>query len=165
MPPLKGNFGHGKAPSHTLVSRYALGEEIGRGASGLVYKVRGGTLAPRGHASAPGCAERGARPWPVRIDCVYSLCATAGVAPPSGTCRPRCTASYAVGLTRPPPVPLQALNIQTGGMVAIKQVTLRGVSKEQLNLLQQEINLLKLLTNPYIVEYIESFNTKVPHME
>jgi serine/threonine protein kinase len=99
-------------------------------------------------------------------------------------------------------------------MVAIKQVTLRGVSKEQLNLLQQaqaarcpeqpsplrrtallslaserswhspsayvpaagsarrtlrapafparpqEINLLKLLTNPYIVEYIESFNTK-----
>ena len=24
----------------------------------------------------------------------------------------------------------------------------------------QEINLLKLLTNPYIVEYIESFNTK-----
>lgn len=44
--------------------------------------------------------------------------------------------------------------------MAIKQVTLRGVSKEQLNLLQQEINLLKLLTNPYIVEYIESFNTK-----
>ena len=41
------------------------------------------------------------------------------------------------------------------------QVTLRGVSKEQLHFLQQEINLLKLLTNPYIVEYIESFNTKV----
>jgi len=61
----------------------------------------------------------------------------------------------------PPTTAAQALNIQTGGMVAIKQVTLRGVSKEQLHLLQQEINLLKLLTNPYIVEYIESFNTKV----
>jgi len=88
MPPPKIG---GKAAPHSLNSRYTLGEEIGRGASGLVYK---------------------------------------------------------------------ALNTQTGGMVAIKQVTLRGVSKEQLNLLQQEINLLKLLTNPYIVEYIESFNTK-----
>eukprot|EP00967_Tisochrysis_lutea_P068010 scaffold88981_cov32-Tisochrysis_lutea.AAC.9 len=40
MAPLKGNFGHGKAQGQTLVSRYTLGEEIGRGASGLVYKVR-----------------------------------------------------------------------------------------------------------------------------
>ena len=36
---------------------------------------------------------------------------------------------------RASPLP-QALNTQTGGMVAIKQVTLRGVSKEQLDLLQ-----------------------------
>jgi len=40
MPPYKANFGHGQTRSHTLVGRYTLGEEIGRGASGLVYKVR-----------------------------------------------------------------------------------------------------------------------------
>mmetsp|Transcript_71417 Transcript_71417/g.118681 ORF Transcript_71417/g.118681 Transcript_71417/m.118681 type:complete len:1176 (-) Transcript_71417:366-3893(-) len=87
-----GLFANSKGlQSRTLASRYALGEEIGRGASGLVFK---------------------------------------------------------------------ALNVHTGGMTAIKQVTLRGVSKDQLHLLQREIDLLKLLKNPYIVEYIESFNTK-----
>ena len=54
----------------------------------------------------------------------------------------------------------KALNLQTGAFVAIKEVTLRGVSKDQLQLLQREIDLLKLLENPYIVEYRESFNTK-----
>ena len=54
----------------------------------------------------------------------------------------------------------KALNLQTGGMVAIKKVALRGESKDQLQLLQREIDLLKLLKNPYIVEYRESFNTK-----
>ena len=53
----------------------------------------------------------------------------------------------------------RALNLQTGGMVAIKKVALRGESKDQLQLLQREIDLLKLLKNPYIVEYRESFNT------
>ena len=53
----------------------------------------------------------------------------------------------------------KALNLQTGGMVAIKKVALRGESKDQLQLLQREIDLLKLLKNPYIVEYRESFNT------
>ena len=53
----------------------------------------------------------------------------------------------------------KALNLQTGAFVAIKEVTLRGVSKDQLQLLQREIDLLKLLKNPYIVEYRESFNT------
>eukprot|EP00308_Calcidiscus_leptoporus_P005078 CAMPEP_0119378914 /NCGR_PEP_ID=MMETSP1334-20130426/50514_1 /TAXON_ID=127549 /ORGANISM="Calcidiscus leptoporus, Strain RCC1130" /LENGTH=282 /DNA_ID=CAMNT_0007398279 /DNA_START=10 /DNA_END=855 /DNA_ORIENTATION=+ len=57
-------------------------------------------------------------------------------------------------------VVFKALNLHTGGVVAVKQVTLRGVGKEQLGLLQREIDLLKLLKNPYIVEYIESFNTK-----
>ncbi len=47
----------------------------------------------------------------------------------------------------------KALNLQTGAFVAIKEVTLRGVSKDQLQLLQREIDLLKLLENPYIVEY------------
>ena len=54
----------------------------------------------------------------------------------------------------------KALNLQTGGMVAIKEVQLRGESKDQLQLLQREIDLLKLLKNPYIVEYRESFNTR-----
>ena len=57
-------------------------------------------------------------------------------------------------------VVFKALNLQTGAFVAIKEVTLRGVSKDQLQLLQREIDLLKLLENPYIVEYRESFNTK-----
>ena len=56
-------------------------------------------------------------------------------------------------------VVFKALNLQTGGMVAIKKVALRGESKDQLQLLQREIDLLKLLKNPYIVEYRESFNT------
>mgnify|MGYP002047754092 CR=1 FL=1 len=34
-----------------------------------------------------------------------------------------------------------------------------GESKDQMQLLQREIDLLKLLKNPYIVEYRESFNT------
>ena len=54
----------------------------------------------------------------------------------------------------------KALNFQTGGAVAIKEVALRGVSRDQLQLLQREIDLLKLLKNPYIVEYRESFNTR-----
>ena len=54
----------------------------------------------------------------------------------------------------------KALNFQTGGTVAIKEVALRGVGKDQLQLLQREIDLLKLLKNPYIVEYRESFNTR-----
>ena len=53
----------------------------------------------------------------------------------------------------------KALNLQTGAFVAIKKVALRGESKDQLLLLQREIDLLKLLKNPYIVEYRESFNT------
>ena len=56
-------------------------------------------------------------------------------------------------------VVLKALNLQTGGVVAIKKVPLRGESKDHLQLLQREIDLLKLLKNPYIVEYRESFNT------
>ena len=80
-----------KVSGHKLDTQYTLGEEIGRGASGVVFK---------------------------------------------------------------------ALNLHTGGVVAVKQVTLRGVGKEQLGLLQREIDLLKLLENPYIVEYRESFNTK-----
>ena len=55
----------------------------------------------------------------------------------------------------------KALNLQTGGMVAIKKVALRDhSSKDQLQLLQREIDLLKLLKNPYIVKYMESFNTR-----
>ena len=54
----------------------------------------------------------------------------------------------------------KALNFQTGGAVAIKEVALRGVSRDQLQLLQREIDLLKLLKNPFIVEYIESYNTR-----
>ena len=79
-----------EARHNLLASKYSLADEIGRGASGVVYK---------------------------------------------------------------------ALNMQTGGMVAVKKVALRGESKDQLQLLQREIDLLKLLKNPYIVEYRESFNT------
>jgi serine/threonine protein kinase len=57
-------------------------------------------------------------------------------------------------------VVFKALDMQTGGMVAIKEVAIRGESKEQMQLLQREIDLLKLLKNPYIVEYHESFNTR-----
>ena len=53
----------------------------------------------------------------------------------------------------------KGLNLQTGAFVAIKKVALRGETKDQLQLLQREIDLLKLLKNPYIVEYRESFNT------
>lgn len=81
----------GRAKERTLASKYSIADEIGRGASGVVFK---------------------------------------------------------------------ALNLQTGGMVAIKEVALRGESKDQLHFLQREIDLLKLLKNPYIVEYRESFNTR-----
>ena len=54
----------------------------------------------------------------------------------------------------------KSLDIQTGGMVAVKEVAIRGESKDQMQLLQREIDLLKLLKNPYIVEYRESFNTR-----
>ena len=98
-PPLKftlsvaagGMAARGKEQGRIVGSRYTMGDEIGRGASGVVHK---------------------------------------------------------------------ALNFQTGGTVAIKEVALRGVGKDQLQLLQREIDLLKLLKNPYIVEYRESFNTR-----
>ena len=57
-------------------------------------------------------------------------------------------------------VVFKALDMQSGGMVAIKEVAIRGESKEQMQLLQREIDLLKLLKNPYIVGYRESFNTR-----
>ena len=54
----------------------------------------------------------------------------------------------------------KALDLRTGGVVAIKQVTLKTAGREELTALQREIDLLKLLKNPYIVKYMESFNTR-----
>ena len=54
----------------------------------------------------------------------------------------------------------KALDLRTGGVVAIKEVTLKTAGREELTLLQREIDLLKLLKNPYIVKYMESFNTR-----
>ncbi len=39
-------------------------------------------------------------------------------------------------------------------------MTLRGAGREQLMGLQREIELLRLLRNPYIVNYRESFSTQ-----
>ena len=54
----------------------------------------------------------------------------------------------------------KSLDLRTGGVVAIKEVTLKTAGREEKTALQREIDLLKLLTNPYIVSYKESFNTR-----
>ena len=61
---------------------------------------------------------------------------------------------------RPEPCTRASTFKPMGAFVAIKKVALHcGETKDQLQLLQREIDLLKLLKNPYIVEYRESFNT------
>jgi len=46
---------------------------------------------------------------------------------------------------------------QTGSFVAIKEVALNNITKEQIAPIQKEINLLKKLNHPNIVKYIGIF--------
>ncbi|KAI9204989.1 uncharacterized protein BJ171DRAFT_598587 [Polychytrium aggregatum] len=53
-----------------------------------------------------------------------------------------------------------ALNVETGEVVAIKQLKLNALSKHELALIMMEIDLLKELQHPKIVRYIGFFKTK-----
>jgi serine/threonine protein kinase len=48
----------------------------------------------------------------------------------------------------------KALNTETGQIVAIKQISISDISKDQLKVIQQEINLMKKLSHKNIVKYI-----------
>ncbi|KAI9142655.1 hypothetical protein BKA69DRAFT_1065643 [Paraphysoderma sedebokerense] len=54
----------------------------------------------------------------------------------------------------------RGLNLETGEVVAIKQIKLNGYDKSQLNSLTTEIDLLKKLQHPNIVKYLGSMRTK-----
>ena len=54
----------------------------------------------------------------------------------------------------------KATDTQTGGAVAIKQVSLSGITSENLQAVVGEIDLLKNLRHKNIVEYIGSFKTR-----
>ena len=47
-----------------------------------------------------------------------------------------------------------------GGLVAVKRISLRNLPKEQLETIEQEIFLLKKLSHPNIVSYIDTVRTK-----
>ncbi len=54
----------------------------------------------------------------------------------------------------------KALDTETATTVAIKQIDLHNISQEYINSIATEINLLKKLDHPYIVKYIDFFQTK-----
>ena len=54
----------------------------------------------------------------------------------------------------------RGLNLETGEVVAIKQIKLIGCPKAQLNSMMMEIDLLKKLNHKHIVRYIGFFKTK-----
>eukprot|EP01102_Stenamoeba_stenopodia_P002402 TRINITY_DN12221_c0_g1_i1.p1 TRINITY_DN12221_c0_g1~~TRINITY_DN12221_c0_g1_i1.p1 ORF type:complete len:853 (-),score=167.69 TRINITY_DN12221_c0_g1_i1:79-2637(-) len=54
----------------------------------------------------------------------------------------------------------RGLNIETGAFVAIKQITTRGLPKGQLGSIMSELQLLKELKHPNIVQYIALIETR-----
>lgn len=54
----------------------------------------------------------------------------------------------------------KALNSETGEFVAVKQISSSGMTKEQMTALASEVELMKLLKHPNIVNYLESITTK-----
>lgn len=54
----------------------------------------------------------------------------------------------------------RAFNVDTGQTVAIKQISLDSIPKDQLAGIRMEIDLLKKLRHDHIVTYLGSFNTK-----
>lgn len=55
----------------------------------------------------------------------------------------------------------KALNIETGQIVAIKQISISNISEDQANLIQKEISLMKRLSHKNIVKYIGKFYSDV----
>ncbi|XP_031500830.1 MAP3K epsilon protein kinase 1-like [Nymphaea colorata] len=54
----------------------------------------------------------------------------------------------------------KGLDLENGNYVAIKQVSLENIPQEDLNIIMQEIDLLKNLNHKNIVKYLGSFKTK-----
>ncbi|XP_011621140.1 MAP3K epsilon protein kinase 1 isoform X1 [Amborella trichopoda] len=54
----------------------------------------------------------------------------------------------------------KGLDLENGDFVAIKQVSLENIAQEDLNIIMQEIDLLKNLNHKNIVKYLGSFKTK-----
>ena len=57
-------------------------------------------------------------------------------------------------------VVFKGLNTETGVQVAVKRVSLKKCSKDQIETIHQEINLLKKLENDSIVRYIDHKQSK-----
>lgn len=53
----------------------------------------------------------------------------------------------------------RGLNVKTGATVAVKRVGLHGIPKEELEGIEMEINLLKNLSHPNIVKYIDAIRS------
>ncbi|RKO95097.1 Pkinase-domain-containing protein, partial [Caulochytrium protostelioides] len=54
----------------------------------------------------------------------------------------------------------QGLNIESGAVVAVKQIRTHDVPKAELKIIRAEITLLKELSHPNIVSYVGFENTK-----
>jgi serine/threonine protein kinase len=54
----------------------------------------------------------------------------------------------------------KGLDLENGDFVAIKQVSLENIPQEDLNIIMQEIDLLKNLNHKNIVKYLGSLKTK-----
>ncbi|GAB4850652.1 MAP3K epsilon protein kinase 1 [Ancistrocladus abbreviatus] len=54
----------------------------------------------------------------------------------------------------------KGLDLENGDFVAIKQVSLENIAQEDLNIIMQEIDLLKNLNHKNIVKYLGSLKTK-----
>ena len=54
----------------------------------------------------------------------------------------------------------KGVDLQTGDIVAIKQVSLENIAHEDLSSIMLEIDLLKALNHKNIVKYLGSFKTK-----
>ena len=47
----------------------------------------------------------------------------------------------------------RALNMSTGGMVAVKRIRLEGLKEDEISQLMKEVDLVKSLSHPSIVKY------------
>lgn len=47
----------------------------------------------------------------------------------------------------------RALNLNTGQMVAVKRISLQGLSEDEISNLMKEVDVLKRLSHPSIVKY------------
>jgi serine/threonine protein kinase len=128
-----------------LSDKYMLGEELGRGAYGQVLHARRAARPLRAERCRPACL-----PCPLAARAAH--CA-AGAAV-------RVRVRALTGRVGGAPQVFKGLDTRTGDCVAIKQLSLGGISQDNLAGIMGEIELLKNLNHPNIVKYVGSFKTR-----